>query len=38
MFVLSLFVPDLCIFWCIGKAVLRDCVIFRVSSLIIYSS
>ena len=33
-FVLSLFVPDLSFFWCLGKAVLRDCGISWVYSLI----
>ena len=32
-FVLSLFVPHLSFFWCLGKAVLGDCGISRVSSL-----
>ena len=33
-FVLSLFIPRLSFFWCLGKAVLRDCSISWVSSLI----
>ena len=37
-FVLSLFVPHLPFFWCLGKAVLLDCGISRVSSLIFLPS
>ena len=35
-FVLSLFVPRLFLFWCLGRAVLHDCSISRVSSLIFF--
>ena len=31
-FVLSIFVPNLSFFWCLGKAVIRDCGISLVSS------
>ena len=34
VFVLSFFVPHLTFFWCLGKAVFRDCGISWVSSLI----
>ena len=34
-FVVSLFVPHLSFFWCSRKAVLPDCDIFWVSSLIL---
>ena len=33
-FVLSLFVPHLSFFWCLGKTVFRDCGIILVSSLV----
>ena len=33
-FALQLFVPHLSFIWCLGKAVLRDCDIYRESSLI----
>ena len=32
-FVVPLFVPNLSFLWCLGRAVLRNCVIFWVSSL-----
>ena len=31
-FVLSIFVPNLSFFWCLGKAVIRDCGISLISS------
>ena len=38
VFVLSLYVPHLSFFWCLGKAILPGCVIFLISSLIFVHS